>query len=577
MAQNLKVGVSADTSDFSKKMEAAKKTAKDFGGTVEGVADSLGGAFSGPAKAVVDLAGKFKALAGQFDTAGLTGEAAAKKASAAFVSLGGAIAGLGLAAVVAAFKQLNAQADIFFNTTRGERLKSGLDAYTSTLAASVSEQTGSGEWWAGAKSQAEKFWAYGKQYLATSVMDGFKSSGMMFGLSSGLVAGITKTNAAIKEANAKAEQAEAIAGEIYDINLSILESTGRWKAAEAEVAELKGVASDQTKTIAERTQALTSAMAKQRALGDEQVAAYTRLAELVGQRNALTESGTKEINEQVQAEGRAADAQKHAADTLKEMQGIMSGIKSTSASIAKEWEANVAAAMKTAEAAMAGVQAEMDKIFEARERMESGAISAVDGSSATGRADNKATVVGGLEVDQAAADKTNKWFTDMADNAVKASESFRTAVVDSMGGSFEYLFDCMAGLEEFNGAGLLSAVLTPFAELAIKIGEILVSSALASDSLKTLIATPKVALAAGAALIAVGYAAKAGLSAAVSGATGSSYVSSATATSGYSSGSQSSESWEREMKLEVSGTLTADGDKLVAVLNNTANRKAYTA
>ncbi len=577
MAQNLKVGVSADTSDFSKKMDAAKKTAKEFGGTVEGVADSLGGAFSGPAKAVVEFAGNLKDLVKQFDTAGLTGEAAAKKVSMAFTSLGGAIAGLGLAAVVATFKQLNAQADIFFNTTRGEKLKAGIDAYTSTLAASVSEQTGNGEWWAKVGSKAKEVGATFWQGFTTSLSGGLRSLGSGGSLSSGFAAGAYSTVEALEEAKSKAEQARAIAGEIYDLTLRITEAAGRWKAAEAEVAELKGVASDQTKGIAERTAAVTEAMAKQKALGDEQTAVYRRLAELIGQRNALTESGTKEINEQVTAEGRAADAQKHAADTLKEMQSILQGIRTSSAAIAKEWESNVASAMAVAEQALAGVMAEMDKVLAAREKMEGSAIFAVDGSAATGKADNGATVVGGVEIDWSSAERLNKWSEEMADSAKTAAASLKTSLVDSMGGSFEYLFNCMAGLEDFNGAGLFSALLTPFAELAVKIGEILVSSALASESLKSLISNPKLALTAGAALIAVGYAAKAGLSAAVNSATGTSYAASATAGSGYSYESPTSrESWEREIKLEVSGTLTADGDKLVAVLDNTAARRAYT-
>ena len=87
---------------------------------------------------------------------------------------------------------------------------------------------------------------------------------------------------------------------------------------------------------------------------------------------------------------------------------------------------------------------------------------------------------------------------------------------------------------------------------------------------------PDPAIAAGAARIAVGAAAKAGLQAAVNSATGTSYVASSVASSGYSNNSSNDRSWEREMTLHVTGTLQADGSKLVAVLNNEANRKRYT-
>ena len=77
--------------------------------------------------------------------------------------------------------------------------------------------------------------------------------------------------------------------------------------------------------------------------------------------------------------------------------------------------------------------------------------------------------------------------------------------------------------------------------------------------------------AAGAALVALGAAVKSSLSSVASGdysGGGGGY------SSGYSSGGGSNNYEQREVKVYVTGTLEADGDKLITVINN-ANRKNY--
>ena len=48
------------------------------------------------------------------------------------------------------------------------------------------------------------------------------------------------------------------------------------------------------------------------------------------------------------------------------------------------------------------------------------------------------------------------------------------------------------------------------------------------------------------------------------------------ASSAYSPGGSIASSFGREMEVKVTGTLTANGSKLVAVLNNEKNRTDYT-
>lgn len=117
-----------------------------------------------------------------------------------------------------------------------------------------------------------------------------------------------------------------------------------------------------------------------------------------------------------------------------------------------------------------------------------------------------------------------------------------------------------------------NAALSAFGDMAIAIGKIAISAGLASEGIKAALKldNPYVAIAAGAALVALGAAVKSSLSAVASGdysAGGGGYSGS------YSGGS--SNSWDtREVTVNVTGTLEADGDKLITVINN-AHRKNY--
>ena len=80
------------------------------------------------------------------------------------------------------------------------------------------------------------------------------------------------------------------------------------------------------------------------------------------------------------------------------------------------------------------------------------------------------------------------------------------------------------------------------------------------------------AIAAGAALVALGAAVKSGLSNIASGNySGGGYVASSTTSSAASGDFET-----REVVVNVTGTLQADGDQLVAVITNTQDKNYYT-
>ena len=118
-----------------------------------------------------------------------------------------------------------------------------------------------------------------------------------------------------------------------------------------------------------------------------------------------------------------------------------------------------------------------------------------------------------------------------------------------------------------------NAAISAFGDMAIAVGRIAVAAGAATLGIKAALESMNgyAAIAAGVALIALGAAVKTGLSNVASGnysATGS------VASGSYSATGNDYET--RDIQVNVTGTLQADGDKLVAVLNNTNNRNGYT-
>jgi hypothetical protein len=111
--------------------------------------------------------------------------------------------------------------------------------------------------------------------------------------------------------------------------------------------------------------------------------------------------------------------------------------------------------------------------------------------------------------------------------------------------------------------------------MAIAVGKIAISMGVAAAGIDVALKDTGqwyIAVAAGAALVALGSAVKSSLASVAGGdysaAGGGGYAGSTT-------GSGSSSNYEtREVKVYVTGTLEADGDKLITVINN-ANKKNY--
>lgn len=601
-SKKLKVSVDADASGFKKEMAAAKKSTEEFSKAADEMSDSLEDALGLPISSVTKIGDKLKAAGVLMKSFASDGEKSFQTVALGAKMVSTAVAGIGLAGLLAAFKSINAEAERFRGTMQGAAVAAQDEAWKNTYKQYVSDQVGIGEKAVDSINGWSKFWTKLGAAWTLALKNGFVGEqyyGEMAEEASRIAEG----------ADDAAKKAAAYAKVIFDTTEGIKDKQIEWKKSLSEVAALMLTASDKSKTVQERQEAVAKAIALQNLVSGDQIAMQKTLADNIKAQNDLASSSVEDMDRQRSAYAAVEDLSRDLNQRLREMTSLQNEIANSAAATEQKWRDGVNKAINIGMTELTKFNAEMDKALEMRDKMAMDNIAAPLKSmsaSLTGRADNGKGLMGGINLDDSAL-KGLRQLTQFDTSAVdgllskidpsKLSESFKgyynfldemikatddanktlnDAIVGGISDSIQYLANCVAGLDELSGAGMMNALLSPLAEAAIKMGEIMVSAGLASEAFKSMLTNPYMAIAAGAALIAVGAAAKAGLQAAVNSATGTSYVASSVASSGYSNNSSNDRSWEREMTLHVTGTLQADGSKLVAVLNNEANRKRYT-
>jgi len=174
-------------------------------------------------------------------------------------------------------------------------------------------------------------------------------------------------------------------------------------------------------------------------------------------------------------------------------------------------------------------------------------------------------------------DALNERISKSIDNAEELATIFSEELVKSIESglvsAFDALADAIGGVTEGGFENVAKALIEPLADMAIRVGTLIMLSGTAIEALKASLVGffGGSAILAGGALIAVGVAAKAGLA---SLANGSYSASTNVASSNYSMASGDYET--RDVQVHVSGQLKADGDQLVAVIENTNTRNGYT-
>lgn len=153
----------------------------------------------------------------------------------------------------------------------------------------------------------------------------------------------------------------------------------------------------------------------------------------------------------------------------------------------------------------------------------------------------------------------NEFYTKYSEDLKRMQDllaDFRDAAIGGFSDAVQELADQFAGLEEINPGKVVQALLTPLADMAIKEGEILMAQGIGVEACKKALESLNgyAAIAAGAALIAIGAAAKSGLAALAKSGAG------ATATTSYSASGGTSaaqtQTIQTEMTVYVTGRLS---------------------
>lgn len=157
------------------------------------------------------------------------------------------------------------------------------------------------------------------------------------------------------------------------------------------------------------------------------------------------------------------------------------------------------------------------------------------------------------------------------ENALALGEEFHSAIIDGYVDGIQELMDQLAGLSDANPGAIFQALLTPLADMAIQEGKILVASGLGIEAIKSALESLNgvAAIAAGAALIMIGSAAKSGLAALAQGGSAGGYATYG-AQGGGTMGTGGASTIATEMTINVTGRL--DGRDIVLSGQRTLNQ-----
>lgn len=547
---NLKVNIGADTSQFDKGIKSAKRELRDFEKVGGDALGAVGNSIGVNTSKLEQLASAARGMGARMKE---SGNEAVQALGSVLTKINGvttALAGIGIGAAVTAFKLLNDEATAFKNTVQGANIEMMTAAYVDVYRQTLHDMNAAaGQATAETGAQLERGFKGAVASLKSALLN------VLTGGAPNLVSGLIQQTPGSIVAGTQGEKAAGIANEIYQIQRKISDELVRQSELDAQIAEYRRIATDTSETTSVRTQAIAQAtqLIKEKYEGpDGIIALNNRLAELQEEMLGLASSSPAAID--------AANQQRIKANSLaRQEQQEIRALQRTQNSLNTEVAKEAAERAK----ALAAAAAEAKAIADSRAALEALDLSVSKGLGGLGQVD----YASGLTIPVKLVADEESW---------KEMESLIAGFVDSVASSIGQLVgDLATGGNAWSN--FKSAALSAFADMAISVGKLAISTGVATIGIKKALETLNgyVAIAAGAALVALGSAVKAGLS----NIAGGDYTAAASiASSGYGAerNGQNGGYTLREMTVNVTGTLKADGDQLITVINNTNKRNSYT-
>ena len=569
-APNMKIGIGADTSDFEKGAKQVKQGLNDLSKTGNQAISALGDAFGVNTGKVGQMVSAIRGLGARMTECGNTGAAAFGKVLSAIGPIGGAIAGLGITAAIAGFKALKTEADNFKSTIDGMNLSMATAAYISTYQQALhdinsdtgrSVATAMSEWEKGLGRFKANFNSTMATFMTSSTLGDFIDS----------MRGARQSRADARE---RAEEAERLGSIQADQMKEQLALDYEIRQVDYEIAALRREATDKTKSAADREAARVEYLNKVNEKYDKQRDLAVRMAQTQEQIDDLAANTFEDTKKTYELKGKILDIDAARENDLRAVDKL---------------ESNIASSASAAAAATKKQREEMQKIAEVQAKwagfgaVSTAGIPAVQGSvmgptlsilpqrqDVEYFKDTFQAYLGDWEIAIGFKADTKK-IHDLTNQVTSLMESSVARTGELIGN----LIGTLAGGGDAWG-DFKSAALAAFGDMAIAVGKIAISMGVAAAGIDVALKDTGqwyIAVAAGAALVALGSAVKASLSSVANGdysASGGGY------SSGYGSSSSGGD-WEtRDVQVNVNGTLKADGDQLIAVINSTNNKQYYT-
>lgn len=552
---NLKVRATMDNSDLKKKSKENKDALRDFQKAGTDAVGKLGEAFGVNTGKIDQMLSSVRGLGVSLEQTGSTGVAAFGKMLQGINGLTAGIAGIGLAGALATFKLLSAEADNFKNTLAGANIEMATSAYIDTYRQVVHDFNRElGEGFAQTESGWKKFWGTIGSNLKAYVTSGAIVSALNPQAQGLGTEGLNTYIALQNQATDAAKEAERISNNIYQIQRQLSDKSVEWARQEREIAEYKRIAYDKTVDLATQQDALQKSVELINQRYGEEAELRRQLADLQAEYNGLAESSLADIDKANQLRIQEEAVIEKMNNALRELSE-----RQNSVTLAAQKEAQARQEALLAAQKMAQSRADLKAWTES---------SVITTTVETPQAVQLNPI--GVAVKPVLDEKSVLDITSELQSVLTSSIDSISTVIGGLIG------DLATGGDAWGN--FTNTAIAAFGDMAIAIGKMAIATGVATSGIKAALESlnPYVAIAAGAALVALGTAVRAGMSNIANGnySATSSVASSMGSYGGYSSLGSGYETQKLEVK--VTGTLRAEGNQLLTVIENETNRRNRT-
>ena len=318
--QNLKYVFGAETGELDKGVNKIKREMKDLDKVSSDVFASIGNVIGVDTQKMEQFSSAIKGLGNKFQQTGSEGAKAFGAVLQAVGPAGVAIAGLGIAAAVAGFKLLKAEADAFKNTVAGANMEMATAAYVSTYKQALFDmRNGLGQYMAETESDFKQWWGRVTANIGNTLGQAFQAWRQGMSGPEALAYGAVATQAQSGSAEDKAKRAREISDEIYKLERQRADNLAHIRELSAQITEQQRIAREAI--AAGNTAEAAAANAKARELiiqrANEQIPLETKIRDLMMERNNLVSSSVKDLDAATNQAAKVFDLENEREQALK--------------------------------------------------------------------------------------------------------------------------------------------------------------------------------------------------------------------------------------------------------------------